>query len=339
MTIVRFIAVACVLAVAAPARAQSVEAEVLFRDGKKLIKDGKLAEGCDKIEASERIESSPGTLLNLGDCREKNNQLATAWAAFRKCAASAKTAGDAKREAEGRRRATALEPRLSYLTINVADSSRIEGLAIARNGTAVDPALWNQGVPVDTGVYEISGQAPGHERWSTRVQINAEGQKASVEVPRFKALGELSPKPEPTPPGEHTAPTKPVATPNEGEPPEQPERPAGPSMFTGTRKLAVAVGVVGVAGVVLGVVMGGKANNLEKQSDAICPTSTCDDPQALKFNSDAKSDATLANIGFIGGGAAIAGAAVLWFVGAPKIAHEDVAIVPFSNGLGLAGRF
>src|SRR5690606_10533025 len=88
------IACGVLLGGAAAAHAQAAEAEVLFRDGRKLIKAGKLAEGCDKIAASERLESSVGALLNLGDCREKLGELASAWAAFRKAEARAKHAGN-----------------------------------------------------------------------------------------------------------------------------------------------------------------------------------------------------------------------------------------------------
>src|ERR1044071_9787666 len=65
----------CLGAAAPLARAQSAEAEALFRDGRALIKAGKLASGCDRLAASERLESSVGTLLNLGDCREKLGKL------------------------------------------------------------------------------------------------------------------------------------------------------------------------------------------------------------------------------------------------------------------------
>ena len=34
----------------------------------------------------------------------------------------------------------------------------------------------------------ISGRAPGHETWSTTVEMQPEGDKQSVEVPRFKAI-------------------------------------------------------------------------------------------------------------------------------------------------------
>src|SRR5262249_16693409 len=95
MTIARLTAYAIALAItvgASPARAQSPEADVLFREGKKLLKDGQIAEACEKLDASERLQSTVGTLLNLADCRERNHQLATAWATFRKAAVAAKKA-------------------------------------------------------------------------------------------------------------------------------------------------------------------------------------------------------------------------------------------------------
>ena len=343
----RFLAVAIVLvAIGGPARAQSVEAESLFREGKKLMKDGKVAEACDKFDASQRLEASVGTLLNLADCREKNHQLATAWAIFLKASTTAKQAGnDPKREAEARRRATALEPRLAYLTISVPDASRVEGLVVKRNGVVVDQALWNQGVPVDPGDYEISGEAPGHEPWSTKISITDEKQKASVEVPRFKRLEELQPAvtATTTPPKAETkpaAPPAPLATPP-AEPPAEPETNA-PGPFTGMRKASIGLAVAGVGGVVVGAIFGSKANDLEKQADAKCPTDACNDPTALQQNSDARSDATIANVGFIGGGALVVGAAALWFLGAPKAA-DHVAVAPIVRGdevgLAIGGSF
>src|SRR5215470_8290283 len=130
------------------ARAQSAEAEALFRDGRSLIKAGNLAPGCDKLAASERLESSVGTLLNLGDCREKLGKLASAWAAFRKAEALARrTGGDERRQAEAERRARLLEPRLANLVIQVGH--RIDGLIVRRDDELVDDAVWNTALPVD----------------------------------------------------------------------------------------------------------------------------------------------------------------------------------------------
>ncbi|HEV7557092.1 MAG TPA: hypothetical protein VGO00_16610, partial [Kofleriaceae bacterium] len=282
MTIARLVVLAIVCA-ATPARAQSAEADVLFREGKKLLKQGKIGEACDKLDASERIESSVGTLLNLADCREKNHQLATAWATFRKAVVAAKNARDGKREREARRREKLLAPRLSYLSVNVPDG-HVDGLAITRNGVEVDHALWNQSVPIDAGSYELVAAADGYVSWTKHVKIGNDAEKAEIEVPALES------KPKPV-----------VAT----QPKESIKRPindvtrveAKPSRITGTRGLAIAVAVVGVGGVAAGIAFGVRGKHLEQQSDALCPTTTCDDPNALSFNSTARRDALIANIG------------------------------------------
>ncbi len=343
MTFADKLALALVIAVAPTAAAQpaaragdnTVAAEALFREGKRLMKDHKIAEACEKFEASERLDESIGTLLNLGDCREKSGQLATAWAVFLKAASDARSAGDAARETEARTRATALEPRLSYLTISVPDANRVEGLVIKRDDVGVDPALWNQGVPVDAGTYTISGQAPGHEPWSTKVVVQGEAQKASVEVPRFKQLAELS----------KTLTAKPAAPAQVAARPERDdddERPLPPRRWTTLRKASVAVAAVGVASLAGGLGFGLESNSLERQANAICPDTTCGDAHALSLNRNAQHDALASNIMFGVGGAAVAGAVVLWLVGAPHVA-ERVTLAPVVThdrvGVALAHSF
>src|SRR5687768_6890518 len=150
--------------------AQSAEAEVLFRDGRKLIKAGKVGPGCDKLAASERLESSIGTLLNLGDCREKLGKYASSWAAFRKAEAMAKRAGnEQKRMLEARNRANKLEPQLANLVVQV--DLKLEGLTIKRDGLALEPGAWNTAVPVDPGSYAILVEAPGHKPWRSDVTV------------------------------------------------------------------------------------------------------------------------------------------------------------------------
>ena len=343
MTLVDRIAVAALVLIAlvAPAAAQNVEAEALFRDGKRLMKEGKTAEACDKFEASERLETSVGTLLNLADCREKNKQLATAWAAFLKAEATAKRAGnDTKRRAEAKKRAKDLEARLSYLTISVPETSRIEGLTISRNGTNVDPALWNSGAPVDMGTYVIRAQAPGHEPWSTEVTVAAEGEKASVEVPRFKEIKALVPEEVPPPPGDDKK-EEIALPPDDGEP-----RDGGGGTFTTMRYAAIGTGVLGVVAVGAGVALGMKAKSLQSDADEICPEAACNDMMAVQLNEDAQSKAMQANIGFAVGGVAIAGAVALWILGAPDDdggGEEEMSLRPVVGGdqvgFALGGRF
>jgi hypothetical protein len=296
------------LALAAPAHAQStVEAEKLFRDGKALMKQRKTAEACDAFEASQRIEANIATLTSLADCREKNGQLASAWGYFLK--AESLTRADARQtklNATARQRAAAIEPRLSYLTINLPDESRIEGLVVARNGIVVDPGTFNRAVPVDGGAYEIQGKAPGHEPWTTRVTVKNESDRQSVEVPKFKELPKL------------LEPKQTVTQDNpDGVPLEQPARP----LFTPMRYGALGAGGVAVVAVVAGAVFGSQSSSLDDDAERLCVDGSCSAMQAQQANDkreDARSKATLANISFGVGAAAAIGAGVLWFLGAPS---------------------
>src|SRR5690242_16706831 len=124
---------ACLLALAADARAQSAEAQARFDDGVRLMKAGKTDEACAAFETSNRLEPRAGTLLRLGECREANHQLASAWSAYQD---SLTKATDPKKKAFAQNRIKVLEPKLSHLTINV--KARVTGLEVKRDGTAVD---------------------------------------------------------------------------------------------------------------------------------------------------------------------------------------------------------
>src|SRR5215470_7421371 len=160
----------------------SPQAEALFRDGKRLMKDGKLAEACAAFEGSERAEHNVATVLSLADCREKNHQYASAWALFLQ--ADSQSRPDPSKAAlnkTAKTRAHSLESKLSYLTINVPDESRIPELVVTRDGVPIDPVEWNRSIPTDGGDHVIAGKAPGHESWSTKVTLNPEADKQSVE--------------------------------------------------------------------------------------------------------------------------------------------------------------
>ena len=316
------------------ASGQAAEAETLFLEGKRLMKEGKVAEACDRFDASDRLDRAVSTLLNLADCREKNGQLATAWATFLKAASTARANGDVRLEKIAKDRAKGLEPKLAYLTISVPDSSKVDGLMIERNGLVVEPTLWNTGVPVDAGTYEITASAPGREPWSTRVAIDADGKRASVEVPRFKELQTVEPaaaSPSATAPVPEDEDDELLLLSDEG------------GTWTGMRKASVGVAAAGVLAVGAGVLFGLRSNDLEGKADERCPAAACSDPEAVAWNEDAEANALRAHIAFGVGGVAIAGAAVLWFLGAPDDPDEHVAVRPVigadSFGLAFGGRF
>jgi hypothetical protein len=331
---------ACLVAVTAAvcplatAHAQSAEAEVLFRDGRDLVKHGKLAAGCDKLAASERLESSVGTLLNLGDCREKLGKLASAWAAFRKAEAMAKRAeGDDRRQAEASRRAAKLEPRLPNLEINVAH--HVDGLIVRRDGELVGEAQWNTALPVDPGSYTIIAEAAGYRTWRVTVPIGFGASREVVVVPPLERLPaapspEVVAKPSPQPPvGPAVRPaTTPTPTPTPG---------AG--TWSTLRKLSVGIAAAGTAALGTGVAFGLHANALRDQANRRCPAVVCPDPEGLAQNARAQTAAARANGLYIVGGGTLVAAVVLWFVGAP----DETIVVPTAGdrrlGVALSGRF
>ncbi len=183
---------ALLLALAAPARAQNADAEALFATADELIAQGKLDEACEAFDASNRIESRAGTLIRLAECRERQGRLASAWSAYKDALTRVR---DPRKREIAQAALTGLEPRLSYLTVSVADDARVDGLVILRNGVELDPGLWNRAIPVDGGTYAIGGRAPGHEEWTTTAVVPPAEGRVAVEVPRFKELVALVPAP------------------------------------------------------------------------------------------------------------------------------------------------
>lgn len=319
------------------AAAQSAEAEVLFREGRKLIKIGKLAAGCDKLAASEKLESSIGTLLNLGDCREKLGELASSWAAFRKAEAMAKRAGDDdKRQLEAKKRAAALEPKLSNLTIQV--SAPVPGLVVKRAGLALEAGAWNTAVPVDPGSYGILVEAPGYKPWRTEVTVLHKARRVVI-VPvleRTPAAVAAAPVPAPLPAEAEPMPVI-ISRP---PPPLMVTRSSEPSSFTAERKLGVALGVLGAGAIGTGIYFGMRANELQREADVRCPLVMCGDAEGLRLNNRAQQAATRANIFYVAGGIAVASAVVLFIVGGPE---ERTVVTPTAGGdqvgVSVAGSF
>lgn len=179
--------------------AQNATAESLFADGNKLMDGGKFVEACAAFEASNRVEPRAGTLLRLGDCREKNQQLASAWSAYKDARS---LATDPRKRQYATAKITALEKQLSYLTVVVSSQSQIPGLALTRNGVSFDFALWNRALPVDGGDYVITVRAPGYDTWETTVHVSMADAKLSVDVP---ILTKTHPHPLAPPPTSSTA--------------------------------------------------------------------------------------------------------------------------------------
>jgi hypothetical protein len=285
------------------------------RDGKEHVRQGKIAEACAAFEASEKADHSVATVLSLADCREKNRQYASAWALFLEADSQTRTdTSKAALNSTARARAAALEPRLSYLTINVPDESRVADLVVSRDGIAIDPAEWNRSIPIDGGPHEISGKAPGHESWSTKVVIAPERDKQSVEVPKFKELPKLGDAaPRTARGGDALARRGGDAGHTGGDPailhlhpaPQARDRPGG--RRRGARRR--------------GHRLRDRRARLDNEALAKCPPPSCSAQAAAEaraLNDRARGRALVANIGFAAGGAAVLASGVLWYLGGPR---------------------
>jgi len=290
----RKLSIATISLVLAPviARAQAADAESEFDRGDKLMAQGNIAEACDAFELSNRLDPRAGTLIRLGECREANHQLASAWTAYKQALSRVK---DPHKREVAAARVAALEPQLSYLTVLVPDDSRLVGLAIARNGFVIDSELWNRPIPIDAGNYVIAARAPDRDVFVFKLEVPSEPKGFTVNIPKLAPI--VKAKPTPAPPA----------------PPVSP--------WTATRKVAVGSAGLGVVAIAIGGVFGLHARSMEDNAFRVCadPSVPCERAAVAQAELDRASRRALyANIGLGVGVAAIATGAVLWFRGAPK---------------------
>ena len=207
----------------AVAQSASVQAQSLFDEGRKLLAAGKLAQACAAFDSSQKLDPAVTTLLNLADCREQNQQLATAWGAFVEARRMAKASNNTKLSRVATTHAQKLEPRLSKLAIMVPTDSQLPGLEVVRDTEPVPPAAWNHTLPIDGGTYTITARAPGREPWSITKIIKTESDTVTVSVP---VLGEA----------------RSVASNASGAPGNRPPKPQPQAAETATGALGVETG-------------------------------------------------------------------------------------------------
>ncbi len=218
----------------------------LFEEGRRLMADGRFEEACVKLEESQRLRSGIGTQFNLAECYEKTRRSASAWSLYLRVASETKALGQTEREQVARTRAAALEPRLSRLTIEVP--SPAPGLEIELDGARMTAGTWGVATPLDPGDHQLVARAPGYQSWSGVARVEAEA-GATITVP---ALIALAPQAKPAPASQPPA------------PPEDRLADAGTSEESNA--LPYVIGGAGVAGVVIGGLLG--LSVLDKNGDA-----------------------------------------------------------------------
>ena len=307
-------------------------AEVLFREGRRLMDEGRIPDACRKFEESQRLGPAGGTLLNLGVCHEKEGRLATAWGELTQALAMARRDGNEAREAFAKERLAELERALPRLSIEVPEASRVRGLAITRNELPASEGAWGTALPVDPGPWTIQATAPGRKPWRTTVDMKR-GARVNVVVPLLEPDGAAAPAPPP-----------PVASASSPRPtpPAETSAPAGSAgrAAPGARRTAayVSLGASAVS-LALGTYFGLSALSKRSQSDDECPivkgTERCT-ARGAELNDDAYRQARVANVAFvIGAAAGIAGGVLL----VTSSGEQRAALSVGPTGASLSGRF
>jgi len=263
-------------------------ADSLYADGGKLMEAGRFAEACPKIEASWKLDPGIGSTLRLAYCWQQLGRTASASAMYRETEAMARKAGD-KRADEAAKYAKDLEPLLSLLMLDVAPENKAGGLEIRRDGKVIDAAAWTSGIPMDPGPHVVEAAAAGRLAWKTTITIEAKPGMTTLRVP---GLAEA--------------------------PPEDKGVAGGASPWGAQRVAGVAVGSVGLVGVVVGSIFGAVTLGKSSSSRAHCNAAiTVCDATGFDLQRGARTTAYAADGALgIGGAALVTGVVV--FLTAPS---------------------
>jgi len=276
------------LARADPGSDARVLAESLFREGRKLMDAGQIADGCRKLEASQRLDPAPGTLLALATCHEEEGRSATAWSEFSQALSVARRDGRTDRAQFAADHIKVLEGVLPRLEVAVPQQSRVPGLVILRNGAELNEAAWGSALPADPGRVVVEARAPGRRPWKVESMATS-GATVRVSIPLLEVDR--------------------VAT--------VVLRPDAPADGFHPARRTTAIVVAGVSLIALGVGAYAGVRTLQKRSDsdAGCPTLEgevrCSE-QGAADNRTAQTSATIANVAIGVGAVGALVAGYLW---------------------------
>jgi hypothetical protein len=276
-------------------------ADALFREGRQLVADGRLGEGCARLQRSFDLRARIGVQANLADCYARLGKTATAWRLFQDAAAAAERRGD-PRAPLIRRRADELARALTRLVLVVEDAHR-DGLVLRRDGEPIAPEDYGAELTLDPGEHRLEAMQPGRRSWSTRITLTR-GELRAIRVPELR-------------------PTEPLAAPP-------------PRLLTAGTWVAAGIAVAGVAA---GTGFGLRAWSLARAIEAGCDSTGRCTPEALADAERSHRDGLISTAAFAVGGAALITAVVLHRRSRAQDVHLVPLTSPTTAGVALGGGF
>jgi hypothetical protein len=345
MALVRGLSLACACAILAGSLSRAATARgddegnpperelaaALFKEGRRLLDEGKVVEACTKFAESERLDPGGGTLLNLAECHRRQGRAASAWTEFTEALAQARRDGRADRSDIAASRVAELEPQLSRLSVVVPPAADRVDLTVTLDHAPLRRPAWGLAVPLDPGAHTVQASAPGCKPWTAEIAIGPAHDLQSVAVPPLEpAPRELAPTEGAPVPIASAAPT--IAPP----PSPAPEVSSVSPWRDGAMVGAAALGAVGVG---LGSYFGLNAITLNQHAASECPAGRCTN-QAQSTSANATSSADASTVSFAVGAAGVAAAAALFFTRHASAVHTvAIGATPTGAWLGCQGEF
>jgi hypothetical protein len=298
---------------AAPQDDDESRRSALYREGIQLAEAGRWAEAVARFREVVAIREAPRALYTLAQAEEHTGALATAARTYERALAGARSASAADVAQSAAAALAIIEPRIPRIVVGLERPS--EGATATVDGV---PANFGDPVRVDPGEHQVSVVAPGRKPSTSVVRI-AEGQVLRV----AKALAP------------DTTPEEPAAstTPAERPPSERAPFPTVPVIVAG-------VGLAfGVAGVTLRLV----GQSRYDTASGNCPGGVCPRPSDAETGNEGRGQIIIGDVLLGVGGAALAGAALLWFF-EPRAARDSgvhASVQPYRDGAfaSVSGRF
>ncbi len=328
------VVIALICASSAVARADDVAAaKSLFDQGVANMQVQDYAAGCPRIAESLRLDRRPGTLYTLATCEYEWGRLATAAARYDEFLRFVETLPDKEkpkqeaRAADAREKRAAIEIDVPRWTLTLVPNAP-PNTEVKRNGEVIGNAMLGTEMPVDPGTYVLTTQAPGGPVTEKKVEIVKASKNSFV----------LDVAPVPVPIAKEPPVPQVVVTQN---PSMHPRRVAGWALL-------------GTGGVLLGggLIAGAFAISTKETVDGNCGaavgalgTPTMCNAQGKAAGESAEQAAMFANIGVIGGAAALVGGIVLMATAPknslPTTARLNVTVWPTAAGVmgGVGGTW
>jgi hypothetical protein len=274
-----------------------------------------------------------GTLARLAECEEQLGQLVAArlnWGQARDLALRTRD-GRADHAQQEYTRVDAIVPKVRFMLAGAPPPD----LAIAIDASSVDATVLGMPIPVEVGAHAIRATASGKRPFTSSLVTRADGAVTTVAIGLEDAPAEsvvVAPVPpaRPSEPGVAPAPQ--------------------PATWSGRKTAALVVAGVGIVSIGVGSVTGAMSFGSWRDAQNECGAGCSLDVNKTGYNAAVASkntsvvEASISTAGFITGGVALAGAAVLWLT-APKRERagraDGVRVVPAigprTAGLSVAG--